>query len=531
MSDQRVSEYVANAGLSWPLRLAARTDMFIGLALVQTALRILFLLAEPVPLGFDEAQYWSWTQEPAWGYFSKPPLLTFLMQLSTGLFQTDAAWAIRIISPVLILGSALLVRAATAHLSDTRTANIAGTLFLLMPAASVGSLFATTDVPLIFFWAAALYALIRARENDGAVLIWFALAGLFTGLAALSKYTGLAFYLPFFLAILFDRKTRKAALPFAFIAAPLFTLLAFSPHLLWSIDQGFITAQHVADDANYSGLRFDIQDFSEFFGAQFGVFGPLMMIAFIIMTFRRSGRGMPDGMFLLLMAWSWLAVMMVQAALGGAEVNWAMPAYIAATIAVVLYCMRGAFLWPLTWSLGLSALLVPVFISGTLVSGNFHAENRRIFDPFARLRHGPEFGSLVAAEFEKLNDPVLLAESRKDIAELIYHAAIPISKAYHWNPDRDRDNHYEMARDLEEAKDRTILFVSFFPDLRGREKHFLEVEPLCRISLRTHKNRSFVRYIYRLEEFSGYAQAPNSHDSVPVNRDTKTCILKIFDSE
>lgn len=526
MTDKTVAQYIERAQQPWLLRLAKKTSAFIFIGIALLVIRIAFLFLDPAPLGFDEAQYWSWKQDLAWGYFSKPPLLTYLMHLSTTAFQTEAEWAVRIISPILILGAALFVRASAARLHNEGTGNLAGILFLLIPAASVGSLFSTTDVPLIFFWAGALYFLVLARENTRISLVWLALCGVFVGLAALSKYTGLAFYLSLFIAALLDKDTRKALLPWGMFVAPVATLAVFSPHLLWSLKAGFITVQHVAQDANYTGLRFNGQDFFEFLGAQFGVFGPVLLAALLFMTFLPIAWKSIDQRFLFAMSWPWLLVMLSQAAMGGAEVNWAMPAYVGATVLVTLFCLSRALYWPLTASLLIGFAFVPLFYVGTLVIGQTHLNAPRSMDLYARLRFGPQFGDIITQEIDKLGPAVVLAESRKDLAVLLYYSTVPITRVYHWNPDRDRDNHYEMARDLEEVRDsEPILFVSFYSDLGGRETHFNSVVPLCKISIKTHQDRSYVRYLYRLQEFSGYLNPEYPSKLMEFNWDENTCIL------
>ena len=39
-----------------------------------------------VTLYVDEAQYWTWAQNLDWGYFSKPPVIAWLIAASTALF-------------------------------------------------------------------------------------------------------------------------------------------------------------------------------------------------------------------------------------------------------------------------------------------------------------------------------------------------------------------------------------------------------------------------------------------------------------
>ena len=48
-----------------------------------TVLRLLYLLVYPFDLHPDEAQYWSWSLSPDWGYFSKPPMVAWLIAAST----------------------------------------------------------------------------------------------------------------------------------------------------------------------------------------------------------------------------------------------------------------------------------------------------------------------------------------------------------------------------------------------------------------------------------------------------------------
>src|SRR5690606_2634737 len=62
-------------------------------------LRLAILAVTPLQLYPDEAQYWRWAQDPAFGYFTKPPLIAWLIAVTTGLFG-DAEWAVRLSAPL-----------------------------------------------------------------------------------------------------------------------------------------------------------------------------------------------------------------------------------------------------------------------------------------------------------------------------------------------------------------------------------------------------------------------------------------------
>ena len=64
-----------------------------------TGLRIAALFVSPSELGFDEAQYWDWSRHFAFGYFTKPPLIAWIIGIERGLCG-DTAACVRLASPL-----------------------------------------------------------------------------------------------------------------------------------------------------------------------------------------------------------------------------------------------------------------------------------------------------------------------------------------------------------------------------------------------------------------------------------------------
>ena len=79
--------------------MSAEDRRYLNIALIAiaaiTAIRVAVLILSPLDLYPDEAQYWWWSQNPDWGYFSKPPMIGWVIWLTTAFFG-DAEWAIRI---------------------------------------------------------------------------------------------------------------------------------------------------------------------------------------------------------------------------------------------------------------------------------------------------------------------------------------------------------------------------------------------------------------------------------------------------
>src|SRR5262245_14948513 len=76
------------------------------LLIVLTLVRLAGLKLSVVDLFIDESQYWSWSKELALGYFSKPPLLAWIMAAAERVCG-DAEWCVRAPAPILYLAASL----------------------------------------------------------------------------------------------------------------------------------------------------------------------------------------------------------------------------------------------------------------------------------------------------------------------------------------------------------------------------------------------------------------------------------------
>jgi 4-amino-4-deoxy-L-arabinose transferase-like glycosyltransferase len=160
-----------------------------------TAIKLFFLYNGSIPLWVDEAQYWGWSKELAAGYFSKPPLIAWLIHDTTNIFG-NSLFGIRVSAPVLHYFTAIFIFLIAAELLDKRTAFYSSIIYITLPAVAISSSFISTDVPLLFFWAAALYFLVAFSKYEGSRSYMLLLAyAVCVGLGLLSKYTMAAFVL------------------------------------------------------------------------------------------------------------------------------------------------------------------------------------------------------------------------------------------------------------------------------------------------------------------------------------------------
>ncbi|MDP1592144.1 MAG: glycosyltransferase family 39 protein, partial [Prosthecobacter sp.] len=122
---------------------------------------VMLLFVNGADLAGDEAYYWDWGRRPDWGYFSKPPMIGWMMGV-IGWLTGNAEWGVRFAA--LLLGTATLVviHRIALVLFDARTAFLTAVLVLLTIANAGLNLLLTIDAPLLLCWTLGL------------LLFWFA---------------------------------------------------------------------------------------------------------------------------------------------------------------------------------------------------------------------------------------------------------------------------------------------------------------------------------------------------------------------
>lgn len=311
------------------------------LTLGLTLLRLMVLFTTPLELYPDEAQYWLWSHDLAFGYFSKPPMLTWLIALTTGVSGDAEPW-VRLSSPILHALTGLILFRVGQRLYDTRTAFWGGVLYLLMPAVQLSAGIASTDAPLLFFASLALWAYVALQDRPSARTAL--LAGLAMGGAFLSKYAALYLLIGVALHLLWAPGSRAAWNPIRIVAAVFGFVLVAAPNLIWNAAHDFSTVTHTAANADWrlSDLFHPLEAL-EFLVSQTMVLGPVplavLLIGAVRITLSRLEAPEPDRLLLAFIAPP-LVLVFVQALLSRANANWAAVAYAPAVILAAAWLLR-----------------------------------------------------------------------------------------------------------------------------------------------------------------------------------------------
>ncbi|MEQ8558336.1 MAG: glycosyltransferase family 39 protein [Henriciella sp.] len=347
-----------------PSAAARFTALILGGLLV---VRLAAILLTPLELYADEAQYWRWGQTLDWGYYSKPPLIAWLIHSTTAIFG-DSAWAVRLPAPLLHTIAAWCLFLLGRNMAGPRIGLMAAVGYALMPAVFLSSTVLSTDGVLMPIWALALWLLWRVRDGEAG---WagFAALGLAVGAGFLAKYAMLYFAIGLVLILLIDAPSRRNLLSLKGGLAAILALAVIAPHLIWNAQNDFATVGHTVDNANLGGELFNPENALKFIADQMGVFGPISFLGLIagLIFMRRSVSGEParQEVWLACFIVPVLVIIFFQSILSRAHANWAATAYPAASVLIALFFLRARTNRPLWfWIAGLTGfgfLLVPDF--------------------------------------------------------------------------------------------------------------------------------------------------------------------------
>jgi 4-amino-4-deoxy-L-arabinose transferase-like glycosyltransferase len=446
---------------------------FAGVVLGILALRIMGLIASPLGLHPDEAQYWSWSRAFDWGYFSKPPLVAWAIGATTAVFG-DAPWAVRLAAPLAHTGAAFALFALGRRMYGDAAGVAAGLGWLLMPGVWLSATLISTDALLLPLWSLALFATWRWVETRA--LPWALLMGLAVGLGALAKYAMLYFPMCLTLAAVLAPRVRQTALSWQGMAAIAVAAVIVAPNIAWNAANNFETVAHTAANADWRGNLFNIDQLVNFLADQFAIAGLLAGgLVWLVVEFARGRRPFDErARFLLAFVAPPLAIIIAQALISRAHGNWAASAYPAAIVLVAGRFAGGVFL---RWATRAHAAMFALFLGLVIYPATVYQTpliGRSIENGLKRMAGWKETARLVAARAQAGDYTAVLVDHRHAFFELTYE----------WRDRKDlpplriwvlRDapgNHAEATAPMTAAFDENVLVVQMSP----RYEHFLAAD-------------------------------------------------------
>jgi hypothetical protein len=451
-------------------------------------IKLLFALRPELNLFTEEAQYWLWSRNLDWHYYSKPPMIAGLNFISTAFFGNTEV-AIRIIPILLgIATSGVIYQFAKLIYKSERVALWASLIFLAMPISFLEFTFHTTDTSMTFFWTLAWYLLYRGIKSSEKR--WWLFAGIATALGIMSKSTMLLIFPASIIFLVLTGSWQKNRIHFV-----LFTLVAtlgFLPGLIWNFQNDFYTFRHIAALGGASGgvpKPFDfgllLKRTSEYLGGQLAMVS-VFFLPFFFLAIKQLVKSFNSTSFYLILPGA-----LTFLGFGGlslftwVEVNW--PGFAYSTFAIFIAAgidqMGKSLRMYKKWAVGISfflpvLLLLPNF-SGWKSSGPIFKTEKATFK---RMIGYDELANRI--DFLKdslgISQPVIFSES--------YHVASEMSFYLEGNPQTfvanmgSRKNQWDLWPGLDQfvGDPKYFVFVSRNQDsplsVMDFEKLVFEVE-------------------------------------------------------
>ena len=202
----------------------------------------------------DEAEYWAWSRRLDWSYFSRGPLIAWLIRLATeslGGISVKLTGSLMLAArlPAVFLGGLTawgVFRLASLTTGARRSAMMAVLLLPAVPVLAIGGLLITSDTPLVCCWTWAAvwaYRAVRLRQTRAWIM-----AGLIGVLGVWAKYSFLAFLASVGLFLLLSPAHRHELGRIGFWAMSLLSVgLGLAPILIWNASHGWAGAGQLAD--------------------------------------------------------------------------------------------------------------------------------------------------------------------------------------------------------------------------------------------------------------------------------------------
>ena len=345
----RPSRVTLSAG--WCRLLAA--CLILGAA----ALHLAYLAYNcPLDLAPDEAHYWDWSRHLDWSYYSKGPLIAYLIR---GGCEVAGSWsvahtgnlALAVRLPAVVCGSLLLISlyvlTVQVYRCETLALAVVG-MALTLPILAVGSSLMTIDAPYTCCWGWALVLGHRAIFR-GSTWAW-PLLGVVLGLGMLAKYTMIVWIPSAALFLVMTSAYRRLLWGRGFWCMIAVAGFCCAPILIWNAQHDWVTFRHVF---GLAGLQEVVQQHEEprlhwlgplhYLGGQCALLLVYWFVAWAAaMIAHRPWREPDEGVRYL---W-WLSVPMFLLFLvfspktGGGEMNWPVTAYLSGLVLSAAWLLR-----------------------------------------------------------------------------------------------------------------------------------------------------------------------------------------------
>jgi len=406
-------------------------QVFLGVL----AFRLFYVAVFPFDFAGDEAYYWDWGRRLDWGYYSKPPMVAWLMALA-GTIGNNNYFVIKLVPLLLTAGGVLTLFLLTCRLYGERAAFWTGVVLLALPATAALSILLTIDPPLFLFWSLSLLLTWRWLNGEGGWANSVALA-VVLGAGYLSKPIQLLFPLMLLVFLALSSTDRRHLRRPGLYAVLVGSLLFLLPVVYWNQQHDWITFAHTAYHFEKPDLRVGklIARPLEFAGSQIALCSPVLwflLVAVVMAVALRWKQVTRREHFLFCFSGPMLAAVYLMSCWQRVHPNWPLVFYLAALVLLGGWAFAEVRLgdrlarWRRAFRPG---VWIAVTLSALMYWATFAIEWTPLAgakgDPTERLRGWRQLGQEVGQVLEGFPDPdrtlVIVASRRQVASQLAYY--------------------------------------------------------------------------------------------------------------
>lgn len=407
------------------------------LHLLVALLAINLLQAHFTELIFDEAYYWYYSQNIAWGYFDHPPMVAWMIKLSSFFF--DGELGVRFMSCLLSVATPIVLWNLIDHPKKKEYVIHFFVVIFSMPLLNAWGFFTLPDTPLLFFTALFLWVY---KKFIAAPSLWLALLmGLVMAALMYSKYHAILVIL-FVLLSNLKLLTNKFAWVAVFVA-----LFAYLPHFNWLYEHDFVSIKyHLFERPNQA---YKLGKFTgSFFLNLIVLFGLTFPIAYYILL-----KTKPSDKFtkaLLYLTYGFIIFFFISSFSKRVQTQWLIVICIPISLLIFNQIIQNKNLRKWVYGLGITTIIILLFARIGLVY-------KPLFPIYYETHGNIQWVSELQAE--ALDIPVVFENSYRNSPMYAFYSG---KTSFSLNNIRYRQNQYTIDDSESKVQHKKILYVSRF---------------------------------------------------------------------
>jgi len=384
---------------------------------------------------FDEAYYWYYAQNMAWGYFDHPPMVALMVKLSSFLF--DGELGVRFVSCLLSVGTLFFLWLLIDNPKKNKYVWHFFVLCFSMTLLNAYGFFTLPDTPLLFFTTVFLYAYKKFIISPSVIIA--IVLGLTMSALMYSKYHAVL-VIVFVLLSNLKLLTNKFAWLAVFVA-----LLGYVPHFLWLYDNDFVSIQyHLFERPNRA---YDFNDFTVgFFLNLLALFG--LTFFWIYKALLKTKSNNLFNRSLLFLTYGTLIFFFLSSLDRRVQTQWMIVISISLAVIAFNYMLENENARKWIFRMGLVNIILLIFARFALVFEEL--------SPIHYESHGnKEWAASIADKVG--NTPVVFENSYRNAPMYAFYSG---NTSFSLNNVMYRRNQYSIDGSEAKVKDKRVLYVS-----------------------------------------------------------------------